>query len=59
MLEAQGYKMFKGTAKIVPHTKSVEPFELYGTWLYKPETGCWYIKGQSYVEEIVQDFKED
>ena len=59
MLECEGYKMFKGSALIAPLVKTVEPFRLTGTWLYKPETGCWYVNGRSFSEEIVKDIQEE
>ena len=54
MLKCEGYKMFKGKMKITPKSVAILPFEVEGTWLYKPEYGCWYCKGRSYVEEICE-----
>ena len=52
MLTCEGYKMFKGIMKIKPI--SIDPFEVEGTWLFKPEYGCWYCKGSSYSESICE-----
>lgn len=57
MLECEGYKMFTGTATIKPLT-DVKPFEVAGTWLYKPDCKCWYCQGNSYPEEIVTEIRE-
>lgn len=54
MLKCEGYMMFYGTARIVPKTNIVESFEETGTWLYKPDTDCWYVNGASYPASIVQ-----
>lgn len=59
MLNCEGYKMFDGSALITPKTGCVEPFRLNGTWLYRPDTCCWYIKGHSFAESIVSDIQED
>lgn len=59
MLICEGYKMFKGTARIVPSTGWREPFEETGTWLYKPECNCWYVNGHSFPADIVTDFREE
>lgn len=52
MLTCEGYKMFKGIMKIKPI--AFDPFEVEGTWLFKPEYGCWYCKGRSYSESICE-----
>lgn len=54
MLQCEGYKMFSGVAKIVPKNRAFASFEKAGTWLYKPDTNCWYVNGASYPAEIVQ-----
>lgn len=48
----EGYKMFIGTMRIKPKNEKFEPFDIEGTWLYKPDTKCWYCKGSSYIEDI-------
>ena len=48
----EGYKMFMVTMKITPKNPKFEPYEIDGTWLYKPDTKCWYCKGSSYMEDI-------
>ena len=59
MLECEGYKMFRGTAVITPKTVAVAPFLVCGVWLYKPDTGCWYVKGQSFPAGIVSHIREE
>lgn len=58
ILQCEGYKMFEGTADIVPINPEIKPFEVTGVWLYKPEFHCWYCNGKSFPEEIVE-IKED
>lgn len=36
VLECEGYKMFYDIMNIVPKTNLVKPFDIEGTWLYKP-----------------------
>ena len=52
IISVEGYKAFRGTMKIRPKTAAVPSYELYGDWLYKPETDCWYRKGSSFVSDI-------
>lgn len=59
MLTCEGYKMFQGTATIVPKAPGWDPFEIKGTWLYKPQTGCWYVNGQSFDAAIAQNIQEE
>ena len=59
MLKSEGYKMFRGTATIVPINLKFKPFSEYGDWLYKPEYDCWYVNGKSYPAEIVKDVFEE
>ena len=59
MIKVDGYKAFRGVMKITPKCESVPPFELEGDWLYKPDTKCWYGKGQSFPEEICEIIKEN
>lgn len=70
MLRCEGYKMFHGTVRITPAmrpdgTRWKEPFDLVGTWLYKPDVETWYCKPddgswtQSWSPEILSDFRED
>lgn len=58
MLQCEGYKMFRGTMLVTPKNPNFPPQEITGDWLYKPEYGCWYCKGWSYVEDICT-IKED
>lgn len=59
MLECEGYKMLKGIGYIKPKSDKIIPFQVHGTWLYRPDTKCWYCNGSSYTEEIITGFKED
>jgi hypothetical protein len=52
LISVEGYKAFRGTMKIRPKTAAVPSFELFGDWLYKPETDCWYGKGSSFAADI-------
>lgn len=54
MIKVEGYKAFKGTMRITPKSNVVEPFELTGSWLFKPDMKCWYGKGSSFPEEICE-----
>ena len=42
MIEVEGYKAFNGIVKIKPKCDGINPFELEGSWLFKPDTDCWY-----------------
>lgn len=53
MLEAEGYKMFKGKIK----TKTGMEFE--GTFLYKPEFKCWYGCGASFPADCIVIVKDE
>ena len=59
MLEVEGYKMFKGTAVIVPKVDNIKPFKVGGTWLFKPEWGLWYVNGMPYSNEVVTNIVEE
>lgn len=48
MICVEGYKAFRGTMKVTPGNPAYPPYELTGDWLYKPDTDCWYCKGQSF-----------
>lgn len=55
MIKVDGYKAFRGTMKINAKTPSpqggyeLNPFNLYGDWLFKPEAECWYGKVEGRV----------
>ena len=51
MICVEGYKAFKGILRISPKS-DVAPFEIYSSWLYRPDTGCWYGCGRSFAEDI-------
>lgn len=72
MLKCDGYMMFHGTVKVTP-ANNRPPFDLTGTWLFKPAwsfgtdelEGCWYCKkddggfAESYPPDILSDFRDD
>ena len=43
MLTCEGYKMFVGYAEIKYPMRS--PRYISGRWLYRPDTGFWYVNG--------------
>jgi hypothetical protein len=58
MIAVEGFKAFHGTMLISPRV-AIEPFEITGDWLYKPEYKCWYGGGRSFPEEICKIVKEE
>ena len=56
-LDCEGYIMFIGQVDVTPKNKDITPFALFGTWLYRPDTQCWYCNGRSFTKDIV-DIKE-
>lgn len=63
MLECDGFKMCRGTGRIVP-LNGIPPFERRGTWLYKPEHKCWYCEDEtgwcaSFPEVVVSEIREE
>ena len=53
MIIVEGFRAFRGTMLITPiKTSGIEPFEITGEWLYKPDTGCWYGQGRSFPRAI-------
>ena len=64
MLQCDGYKMFKGTATVTP-ANGKPPFQVSGTWLYRPDVKYWYCKpdhigfAPGFPPEILSDMKED
>lgn len=67
MLECDGIRMFHGTVKVSPMLRLKEPFDLTGTWMYKPVEGVgyWYCKQDSngwtssFCEDVLSDFRDD
>lgn len=57
MIEIEGYKAFRGSMIIRPY--GCEPFALVGSWLYKPDTNCWYGEGHSFPAEICEILTEE
>lgn len=54
MICVEGYRAFRGTMRITPKSPDLEPYVMSGDWLYKPDTGCWYGKGQSFPAAICE-----
>lgn len=59
MLTCEGYIMFRGVMRIVPkshggglHDFGVESIDMFGEWLYKRDTECWYCNGRSFGKDI-------
>ena len=56
MIEVEGFKAFRGWMAIVKADSYIShegkaSDHIYGEWLYKPDTHCWYCDGKSYPEE--------
>ena len=46
MLKCEGFMMFKGRMTITPGpTAKREPYEVHGTFLYKPDLNYWFVNG--------------
>lgn len=66
MLSCEGYKMFQGRMTVCPVASSgVAPFRVHGTFLYRPDTECWYVgndsperPGASFHKNICEEFVE-
>lgn len=52
MICVEGYKAFRGNMIVTPKNPLYPPFTMYGDWLYKPDTDCWYGCGSSYCAAI-------
>ena len=51
MIIVEGYKAFMGTMLVFGGKK------VFGDWLYKPDTKCWYCRGSSYPEDVCQVYE--
>lgn len=64
MLKCDGYKMFKGTATVTP-VNGKPPYDMTGTWLFRPDTNYWYVEdgktwwAQGIDPAILSNFRED
>lgn len=47
VITVNGYRAFIGTMKI--RLEGFPEEEIYGQWLYRPDTGCWYCAGHTYT----------
>ena len=52
MLTCEGYKMFFGVCRITP-VNDYPPFDVRGTWLYRPDVDTWYCNGSSFPADVV------
>lgn len=52
IISVEGYKAFRGYMRITPRNTAYFPHEVYGDWLYKPDTDCWYCNGLSYPADV-------
>ena len=48
IIQVEGYKAFRGYMIVTPGNPAYLPHEVFGDWLYKPDTDCWYCKGRSF-----------
>ena len=58
MICCEGYKAFYGSALITPRNDTIQPFRISGDWLFKPDTGCWYVEGRSFPARLVSDIHD-
>lgn len=66
MLKCEGYMMYQGRMTVTPvPSANIEPFVVHGTFLYRPDTECWYVgndsperPGSSFGKKICSDFVE-
>ena len=57
IIEVEGYRAFYGAMWVGIPSVCVDGEMVgwnvkRGSWLYKPDTRCWYCDGQSYPEEM-------
>lgn len=50
IISVQGYKAFTGVMRVSWPDKPSE--EIYGDWLYRPDTNCWYRENETYPADI-------
>ena len=43
----------------IGNVSEVTPFEVKGTFLYKPEYDCWYVNGVSYPDRICCGWEDE
>lgn len=51
---SEGYRFFTGTMLILHPDPDTPPEKISGHWLYKPESGCWYCGGISYLAAVCE-----
>lgn len=50
IISVNGYKAFTGTIRVLWSDRPTE--EIYGDWLYRPDTNCWYCQDRSFPAAI-------
>lgn len=66
MMRCNGYMMYQGRMTVSPVASSgIQPFRVHGTFLYRPDTRCWYVgndspekPGASFTDSICSEFVE-
>jgi len=51
LMIVEGYSMFHGTMQVSDYSGQ-RTTEITGDWLFKPDTKCWYCRGESYPHEM-------
>ena len=51
MIEVEGFKAFRGVMRVTSFAGFITHENVWGEWLYKPDTHCWYCNGKSYPVE--------
>jgi hypothetical protein len=57
MVEVEGFKAFRGVMMVqilydAENDDILTDVPVFGEWLYRPDTNCWYSKGASYPAEF-------
>lgn len=50
-IHVEGYIFFRGIM-LIKVGYSDSPLQVFGNWLYKPDTDCWYCGGHSYPAAV-------
>ena len=51
-IAVEGYIYFHGVVLVKACAVDMPPAQVFGDWLYKPDTDCWYCGGHSYPASI-------
>ena len=52
MIEVEGFKAFRGSMRI--YKVFGDEMVIYGDWLFRPDTDCWYCSGDSYPADVCE-----